>query len=70
MADVEALARQLYARDTRSAPTWEQLGPGTRQAWLKMAERHAAGDPDWCLLFPRAKPLTTTAPAQPQGELF
>jgi hypothetical protein len=53
MADIEALARQLYERGTRSAPTWEQLGEVTRGEWRAMAKRHAEGDPRWYSCQPR-----------------
>lgn len=69
MADLEALARELYAQGTRSAPTWEQLLPGTRGVWLEAAQRHAAGDPEWWSIFPPKK-QPATAPSQPQGTLF
>jgi hypothetical protein len=64
MTDLETLARRLYEQGTRSAPTWEQLGAGTRGEWLKMAQRHAAGDPRWYSVQPQAD-----APGQSQSEL-
>jgi hypothetical protein len=63
MDDIESLARRLYEHGTRSAPTWDQIGQGTRGEWLKMAQRHAAGDTEWWSVVPRK-------PVEPQGSLF
>jgi hypothetical protein len=66
MADLEALARELYDACPTAKPEWRQIGEITKDQWRAMAQRHAAGDPEWWSIFPPQP----AAPDQPQGGLF
>jgi hypothetical protein len=63
--DVDALACRLYTDSTRSAPTWRQLGHGTREVWREKARRYAAGDTRWWSITPAPTPAVES-----QAELF